>query len=141
MAEYIAKGTVLSKSSGGGGSYADIANILSITPPNQQRDALETTKHNDSHRFRTFIPGLVDPGEVSLNVAYDPADATHEFQSELGSATVASYRITFPTTPANTLTFDAFLTSFEPTGEVDGLLTANVTYKVSGQPVLAAVGP
>lgn len=140
MAEHIAKGTILSKSSGGGGSYVDIAAIMNITPPNQQRDALETTKHNDADRFRTFIPGLVDPGEVSLVVLYDPSDATHGFQAELGSATVASYRITFPTTVAYTLTFDAFLTSFEPTGEVDGLLTANVTYKISGQPILAAVG-
>lgn len=138
-AETIAKGTVLQRAASGGGSFVTIANIMNISPPNMQRDSLETTKHNDEDRFRTFIPGLIDPGEIQLSVTWDPDDTTHDFIDELESANVADYKIKFPAAVAKELEFKAFLTNFEPSGEVDGLLSADVTYKVSGPVTLSPV--
>lgn len=133
MAESIAKGTVLQKGTGDDPIvYTSIANIMSISPPNMQRDSLETTKHNDEDRWRTFIPGLIDPGEVTLSISWDPAHATHDFIADLNSAEVAPYRVAFPAGTGTSFDFDAFITQFEPTGDVDGLLSANVTFKVSG---------
>ncbi len=133
MAEYIAKGTVLQRGTGDTPTvFTTIANIMSITPPNMQRDSLETTKHNDEDRWRTYIPGLIDPGQVTLNISWDPNNATHDFLDELNSAEVAAYKIKFPAAIGMEFTFDAFLESFEPAGDVDGLLSATATYKVSG---------
>lgn len=134
MSEYIAKGTLLKK---GTSSPVTIANIMNITPPNLSRDALETTKHNDSNRWRTFIPGLVDPGEVKLDITWDPAETSHDFLTDIASATIGDYSIVFPDTAATTWTFKAFVTGFEPSGEVDGLLSATVTFKLSGPVALA----
>jgi len=133
MSEFIAKGTVLQKGTGGTPVvWTSIANIMSITPPNMQRDSLETTKHNDEDRWRTFIPGLIDPGQVTLNVTWDPAAPTHDFLEELNSSEVGAYRVKFPEDVGQAFSFEGFLESFEPTGEVDGLLSAALTYKVSG---------
>lgn len=129
-AEHIAKGTILQKKTGE--TFDTIANIMSITPPNMQRDALETTKHNDEDRWRTFLPGLINPGEVSLSVTYDPNDTTHDFLSELNSPTVSDYKIVLPVAVGEEFAFKAFLTSFEQTAEVDGLQGADVTLKLSG---------
>lgn len=131
--EYPAKGTVLKKGDGGSSeTFATIANIMSITPPNPSRDSLETTKHNDSEMWRTFLPGLIDPGEVSIDVTWDPADTTHDFLTEV-AADKANYQVVFPDTASTTWQFEAFVINWEPTGEVDGLMSGTLTLKISGE--------
>ena len=48
-----------------------IANIISIAGPNQTRDPIDISTFDSTSAFREFIPGMLDPGEYTLELNYD----------------------------------------------------------------------
>ena len=77
-----------------------------------------------------------------MDIVYDPNNATHKnaalgLLNDLTSRTSVAYSIVFPTTPAVTWSFTAFVTGFEPSAPVDGGLTASVSLKITGKPTIA----
>lgn len=132
MAKQHAFGTTLEIDNGG--SYSTVAYVRDISGPSLSLDATETTTHDSSNAWREFVGGLIDGGEVSLDLVYDPAEATHAnstgLLSELTGRTVEGFRVTWPDT--STATFNALVTGFEPGAPVDDLLSASATLKVTG---------
>jgi predicted secreted protein len=130
-------GTLLKRGDGGTPQvYTAIANPTSITPPGLDRDTYDTTTHGTPNRYRTFIGGLVDGGETSADINYEPAE--HDsLMDDFEDAQPRSWQIVFPDDLGTTWTFDAILTGFEPDAPHDDLLTATITLKVSGKPVLS----
>lgn len=119
-----------------------IAEITEIAAPTLSRDAIEKTHHSSPDAWREFVKGLKDGGEVSFTISYDPAAASHNPTTGLladfaNDTTIDTYAFVFPNTPPTTWTFAAFITSFEPQPELEGLLRASVTLKVAGKPTLA----
>jgi hypothetical protein len=108
--------------------YTEISEILSIETTSEVGSA-DTT--NLSSEIKTSRPTLLDPGEVSYEINYDPNDADHIYVRDLMSApAIKSWRITFPTTPATTATFDGYLTGFdESAGGPEDNLTASIKIK------------
>lgn len=115
--------------------FTDIAEVTNISGPGMSVDAVETTSHS-SGGSREFIGGLLDGGEVSIDINYVPADHA-TLTTDFLSKDVRNYKIQFPSTPATTWSFKALMTNFEPSAPVDGQLTASVTLKVTGTPTLA----
>ena len=124
---------------GNGGSptetFTDFgAEVTSITPPGYSRDALDATHMASPDKFREYIAGLMDAGEVSMDLNYVPSTGD-AFVAAL-IAGKQNYQIDFP--DANvTFTFSAICTAYQPTAPVDGKMTATATFKVSGKPVLS----
>ncbi len=48
-----------------------IGNVISITGPTQTRDAIEKSTMDSTSKFREFIPGMLDAGEITFDVNYD----------------------------------------------------------------------
>ena len=121
--------------------FTDIAEITSISPPSLSKDTIETTSHDSVDRYKEFISGLRDAGEVSLDINYDPADATHGLLTgllgEYEKDAPSNYKIIFPDASTTTWSFAGILTSFETSAPIDDKLTASVTIKISGKPTLA----
>ena len=136
MANYAAYGTLL-KIAG-----VTVAGVTNIGGPGLTLETIDVTNHSSTSAWREFVGGLKDGGDISVDIVYDPAAATHKNTSGgllylLTTRASASFTITFSDTGATVWTFTAFVTSFEPSGAVADGLTASVTLKITGAPTLA----
>ncbi len=107
--------------------------IVGISGPSLARDSIDTTHHGTGNNFRTFIPGLVDPGELTIDCHFDPT----ETPGIDGNAAVL--KITWPDTGSTKFqATEAFITGFDITDPIDDKMTASVTFKLSGSIDFAA---
>ena len=132
MAKLAAYGTQLKKAG------TTIAALSSLSGPNLQAETIDVTTHDSANAIREFISGLIDGGEISASLVFDPNVATHiALYNDLVARTSASYSIVYPFTGGTeTITFTAFVTGFGPIeAQPDGAITAAITLKVAGAPV------
>jgi predicted secreted protein len=120
-------------------SFTTIGEITSITMPSISRDAIDATHSESPNQWREFIAGLKDGGEVSAELNMVPGSAgTTLLMAQLTRSEPTACRIIFPANDYQ-WSFDAIMTGFESEAPVDDKMTATVTFKITGQPVLAAV--
>lgn len=125
-----------------GGSYVSVAQVRDVSGPSLSQDATQVT-HRDGNKWREYVGGLKDGGEVSFDVIYDPDLATHGAAAAPGfvyllmQGTLADWQMVFPDPTNTTCTFFALVTGFEPGAPMGDALTGDVTLKISGAPVWA----
>ncbi|MEU3600879.1 phage tail tube protein [Streptomyces sp. NPDC006798] len=116
--------------------FTPIAHVTSVSGPGLSRNTIDVTTHQSPGAWMEFIGGLKDGGEVSIDVNYDPSD--HDaLVADFNDPDPRSYRLLFPDPAQTTWTLRSILTGFEPSAPVDDKLSAALTFKVSGAPVLA----
>ena len=136
MAKYTGYESVLAVDNTGSGSYVTVGQVRDVTGPGLQQAAVEVTAR-DSSKWREFRGGLRDGGEVTFDMLYDPALATHAAGSAPGlvnlltTGTLRSFRLTF-SDGVRTATFSALVTAFTPKSPLGDAMTADCTLKVSG---------
>lgn len=122
-------------------AFTTIAEVMDISGPSQTLATAETTSQTSANKARTFIGTVLDGGEVTFDINYEPAGATHDQTTGLikdqTDMTVRNFELVFPDAGTTTWSFAALVTNFEPTAPVDGALTASVTLKISGLPSIA----
>ncbi|MEW2383381.1 phage tail tube protein [Micromonospora sp. NPDC047707] len=116
--------------------FTAIGNCTNISGPGLSRETLDVTAHDSPDAWMEFVGSLKDGGEVSLDVNYDP-DKHDALVADLDDDEPRNYRLVFPTTAAAQWAFGAVMTGFEPSAPYDDKLTATLTFKVSGKPVLS----
>ncbi|MGW1278014.1 phage tail tube protein [Streptomyces tsukubensis] len=137
MAGLDGKGTALKRGDGTtpGEVFTAIASVTNVSGPGLSRDAYDVTAHDSPDKHREFIGGLIDPGEVSIDVNYRPA--VHDaLIADLEDDDPRNYQIVFPDVGQTTWSFKAVMTGFEPSAPHDDKLTATLTFKVSGKPAI-----
>lgn len=136
MAEkIIGLGCTLGVDIAGGSTFVVIASVININGPGASADDIDTTTLDVADRFKTFKGSYVDPGELSIDIAYDPQTATHNsLATLLGNGNVAAWEITHSDATDTAETFDGYVKGFERTIERDGLVQASLTVKISGNP-------
>lgn len=140
MSKYAAYGAALAIGDGllaTTPSYTTIAQVANISGPSMSLDPIDVTTHDSTSGFREFVAGLADGGEITFDLVYDPDSATHANSSggvvyELHQRTGKAFRLTLVDTTNTVITFDAFVTAFEPSLAVDGAMTASLTLKITG---------
>ena len=134
----IGYGTLFQKrTSTGPDVWTTLAERVNITPPSWARDAVDATHSESPNRRREFIPGLVDEGEVTLEMNLIPGSATFALQrGEFSIHESGTYRLVF--TNGDTWTFDGFATGLEPDAPLDDKMTVSMTYKLTGESTYAA---
>lgn len=139
------EGVVLAYCATQGGTYTQIAQILSVTPPGGAVTAVKKTHLGDTaQKFRAGkIP---NPGELAFEVEYDPSEASHTFLTGLlvsgAQDTPYWWKITYPDSKAThaLANFQAILTAFTPGAMTEEEnLTAQVSLQVTG-PVTRTAG-
>jgi predicted secreted protein len=136
MAGVDATGTVLSRSDMGSvPTFVDIANVTSGPDgPGLSRTAIDTTAHDSPDNSKEYIPGMVDPGEVSLTLNWNSAAVSHQtVRDDIYDQSLRDYRITEP--DGGKVDFSGFVTGFSWNRPVDDKLSADATFQVSGKPV------
>lgn len=129
-------GTLLQRGQGntvpGPETFTTIANITSINLPETARETYDATAHDSPDQWREHVPGLKDGGEFTASVNYDPA-AHSDLRDDLDDIAPRNYRIVWPVQAGEGHdAFAAILTGVS--GEIphDGLITAELSFKVSG---------
>lgn len=118
-----------------GSSYVEVAEVTSITWPGYARDAVEATHLNSDDQFREYIPGLMDAGEVSIELNFVPS-ASDVIVAALTASTIGQFKITAQ--GGVNVVFKAIVTSYQAQSPVDDRMTATATFKVTGKPTWAA---
>jgi predicted secreted protein len=136
MSKFAGYGTVLSRGA------TPIVAITNISGPGLSLDVEDVTSHDSTGAWEEVVATILRSGEVTLDIVYDPAAATHSATAggliaDMVARTAQTYTITFTDTASTEWSFSAFVVGFEPDMPADGALTASVTMKITGQPTLA----
>lgn len=118
-------------------AFVTVGEILNVTPPSLSRDTVDATHSKSPNRFREFIAGLRDGGEVSVEIQYRPSSvgalaAIADFETD----TPVDYKVIFPDTAE--WAFKALCTAIDVDTPIDDKMVGTFTYKVTGRPVLTA---
>ncbi len=115
-----------------------ISDWLNITGPSLSMAPVELTHGSSPDKFREFIAGLRDAGELSVELQFAPASTGHAvFIADFISGTTATYTIQWVSGAGSTIatfTFSAFVISVEPSTPHDDKVGLNVTWKITGKP-------
>lgn len=115
-----------------------LSDMTSIGGPGFSADTLDTTTHDSSNNFRTFIKGLIDAGELSVDAYYDYDKNGYTMSVMLATTTLQSVTLVMPTTPSKTTFYcNGHVTGYEPITPIDDLIGMSITVKISGKPVIA----
>lgn len=111
-----------------------LAKLTNITPPEMSVDALETTSLDGTDYVREFMPGLIDPGEVGIDMNWDPGMATEDvIVTMLTGRETRYFEIRYPQmTPSVDYGGRGFFTSFAKGPSIDEVMTASATLKAAG---------
>ncbi len=113
--------------------YVVVAEVVSITPPAMQRDTIDVTHLKSPDSYKEFIAGLSEGGDASIGLNFVPS-ATDALVAAF-DAGAGKFQITFPN--GVTMTFEGIVTSYE-LGEISlDKMSATLTIKATGKPVLA----
>ncbi|MCP4201159.1 MAG: outer capsid protein Hoc [bacterium] len=119
-------------------NYSAIAEVRSISGPSMATDILDVTNHESQGGVREFKAGLIDPGELTFDCAFQPGEPSHGAKAGLQKAqldrAVDNYNLVFPPGIGFTWLFQGIVTGLPLTFPIDEVITSSVTLKVSGLP-------
>ena len=135
MGDQAAFGTKLGRSASGvTGSYVDIAMVRDISGPGLVTDFDESTHHQSTGSYSQFVPTTKTIGDISFDIAYDPAESTQDPSTGLikywADKSQEFFNVRFP--DASEWYLGGYVGSFTPKAPVKGLLAADVVIKPSG---------
>lgn len=136
---YAAIGTLLKVGDGDTPeNFTTVAAVSNFTGPSLGLDTVETTALDSAGAWKEYMATLLDAGEVSGTLFYDPAEGTHDDHTGLialqANKTLRNFQIVFPDPALTTVTFAAFVTNFAPAPSTGDLLAASFTLRTTGQP-------
>ena len=116
-------------------STGEIAQLTGITGPGVDFADVDTTTMDSSSNYRTFVPGIGDPGEVTLSLMYDPTHASHKILAEAAvNRTTKVFTVYHGTSTGDTDVFSAHVKGISREIPMDNMITCDVTLKVTGKP-------
>lgn len=138
MTKYDGYGAELYRGTSGDTAYAQVTNI---SGPGLSLDTIDVTAHDSTNAWEEVVGGILRSGEITMNIIYDPATATHKnagtgLLADFVARTAITLTLVFPDSGTTEWTFSAFVTGFDPANPVDGALTADVTFKPTGDMTL-----
>lgn len=126
-------------------TFTTIANLGTLTGPSMSGNVVDVTSHSTGDPWRRKIVTLLDGGQVTAPLFFIPSstgtDGGHGASTGLLSVftnrQLRWYRLIFPDSGATTWYFQAYISTFNQNAPVDGVLNAEVTFEIVGQPILA----
>ena len=131
-------GTLLQLGDGGATEvFTTVAEVLDISGPNIAVDTEDITNHSSTGAWEEVVASVIRSGEVTFDVNWDPAAATHDESSglwaELVGRAASNWQLVLTDTDSHTLAFSAFTVGFVPSNPVSGARRGSVTLKPTGQ--------
>lgn len=132
MAKAIeSQGVKIEVSSGSPTAFATIGNVTSIKGPGGTASVIDVTNLLSSAKEK--LMGLPDEGQVTMDINYDPDNATHILlRGARRARTLCEFRLTLTDATATVLTFFAYVLGFSMDVAVDQAVKVSVTLEVDG---------
>jgi hypothetical protein len=131
MAFTPGKGTTISVTTSGSTTFVAISQCVAITPPAMEMGEVEVTHLGDT--WRQFLPTILDGGEVTVGIEWDPAAASHvELLNNFTTGATRLWRIGFTDTGSALCEFSGFVKAF-PAEEitVDNVGVRNIVIRTT----------
>lgn len=128
-------GTKLLRGSGTPLTYAEIGEIGDLPLPPMKRDTIDVSHQSSPGGWKEYIGGMRDAGDLKFTVAYRP-ELDQQWIDDFNSESKVNYQIKLPDTAETTWTFKGLVVEFQAKAPLNDKLTADVTIKVTGQPVI-----
>ena len=120
--------------------FTAVGQVTNISGPGLSADTEDVTCHDSTDAFEEVVVTLLRSGEVSFDIVYDPANATHAhgvgILNSLDNKIRRNFQLVFPDTASTTWSFSGDFNGFEPSAAADGYLSASVKVKLNGVPTL-----
>lgn len=126
-------------------ALVELAEILEITPPNQQDDLIEATHMQSPNRTKEYILGLTEPGETAFVMHHVPGSASEDliFANRARARQVpplsSTCRLVFPN--GVYWEFEALPRGYEPSTPINDRMTVSVTMQVTGSTAIGMETP
>lgn len=132
----IGFGTLLKRGDGESPEvFTALAEVTAINGFDLSKDTQDATHMGSTARYREFISGLRDAGEISVEVNFVPDGTTLDNAMTDYEADVArNYQIVWVDT--SEFEFSGICTGVSTAAAVGDKMAATFTYKLTGQPVL-----
>ncbi len=110
--------------------FTAFAELADVNPPEITGDDEEVTHHTSPDGYKEFIPGLVDGGEVNVQLNYRKADVA----TVLALFRVKkNYQIVLP--DGSTWVFNGYLKKLGKKTPLKSKMLQDMTFKVNGKPL------
>lgn len=139
MAEITGLKTKFQREGATQGTFEDVAQVAGITPPQPERETVDVEDLDPADGVKKKLAGLIDAGEVSLTLNFDPTNTGHTaLEGDFYAGVERKYRIKLPNNYG--WTFSGLVTGFAPNDIASGdVVQVEVTIAVSGKPVLGQI--
>jgi hypothetical protein len=125
------QGTLLYYSLGSPTSFTAVGKIVGLDGPGGSSTKIDQTDLDDT-QFKRMLPGLVDAGDVSFDLNFNPSDAgAAALIAAQKAGTLLEIKIT-PPSGSLSLYFDAYVTNFRTAAPADSKYTAKVALTLDG---------
>lgn len=119
-----------------------LAEVFNVTVPDAQADEVDVTHYKSPGRSREFIPGMIDNGEIEIDMNYVPGSVTDLLLTDAkAAADVRAFEITIPNGGTGwKFAGTAFCKSYTKEIPIDDKMTAKAILRVSGAVTESAAG-
>lgn len=139
MPESLGLKTQFQREGATAGTYETVASVASVQPPQLERDVAEVEDLDPADEIKQKLPGLIDAGEVTLTLNFDPENAGQTaLETDFYAGATKSYRIKLPS--GQGWTFPAFISGWAPQEITAGdVVQVEVTLTVKGKPTFGPI--
>lgn len=132
-------GTLLQRGDGTSNeSFTTVLEVVNISGPGETLELIDATHMESPSSYREYIPSLLDSGEITFDVNFLPNSTTQNvLRTDLTGRAKSNWQLVFTDSNTTTYSFAAYVTSHEPSAQIDDKLSASITLKVTG-PVTAS---
>lgn len=127
-----AQGITIKRGTGSGPIvYATIPEIKSFSGPGGSASVIDVTDLSSTAKEKRM--GLADEGQLQLTINYIPDNTVHmALRADRASRAKTPFQILFTDVGLTTWSFNAYVTGFNVSGGVDGVVEAQVTLEITG---------
>ena len=132
MGVFRGSGTVLSRGDAASPEvFVAVGDVISISGPAITKDEIEVTALDST--AKEFIGALDDPGEITMELNWNPQDAEHvNLRSDAEGNSVLNYQIVWSDVSGTQVDFAAEVMEFSLNTEPNDAVKGSVRMKISG---------
>ena len=131
MAAKIGLGTTVAYESVTPGTYTSVGEVFEFEPPTLTMDTVESSDFSHTDGYRRFIGGLIDGGEITFTLNFDPSGTIYAtLETLMETRAVKNWKFVYAGSTVNTIA-SALLTSMGRAVPRDDRMSMSVTLKVA----------
>ena len=113
-------------------TFNTVSRVTDSNSPDGSSNPIDVSALEDV--AKEYIPGLYDGGNVNISGNLIPSDLQQQGMiNDRDNQTCRNFRLVLTDTPKTTITFSAFVLSFNMTAAVDGKIPFTANLKVTGK--------